>query len=68
MKSEVATISIHLFPKGMYVECENIDSAIFMPEGDIQPLVDFINEVSAFTAPNAQFEITEKGRQFLKQL
>lgn len=68
MKGEMATISIHLFPKGMYVECENIDSAIFMPEGDIQPLVDFINEVSAFTDPSAQFEITEKGRQFLKQL
>lgn len=68
MKGEIATISIHLFPKGMYVECEDVDNAMFIPEGDIQPLIDFINEVSVVTDPNARFEITEKGRQYLKQL
>ncbi len=68
MRGELAEISIHLFPNGMYVECEEIDDAKFIPQGDIQPLVDFINEVSAFTDPNATFQITGKGREHVKKL
>ena len=44
MRGEMAIINIHLFPNGMYVECEDIDDAKFIPEGDIQPLIDFINK------------------------
>lgn len=68
MRGEMATINIHLFPNGMYVECEDIDDAKFIPEGDIQPLIDFINEVSDFTDPNARFALTEKGKQKVKEL
>lgn len=68
MRGELAEISIHLFSNGMYVECEEIDDAKFIPAGDLQPLVDFINEVSSFTDPNARFTITEKGKMHVEKL
>ena len=68
MRGEMATVNIHLFPNGMYVECDDIDDAKFIPEGDIQPLIDFINEVSGLTDPNARFALTEKGKQKIKEL
>lgn len=68
MRGQLAEISIHLFPNGMYVECEEIDDAKFIPQGDIEPLVDFINEVSALTDPDATFQITEKGREHVEKL
>lgn len=68
MRGQLAEISIHLFPNGMYVECEETDDAKFIPQGDIQPLIDFINDVSAFTDPDARFALTEKGKAHVKKL
>lgn len=68
MKGEIATITIHLFPNGMYVESEDTGDGKFIPEGDIQPLIDFINEVQDFTDPNTRFALTEKGKQIAKEL
>lgn len=68
MKGELAEIKLHLFPNGMYVECDDIDDAEFIPECNIQPLVDFINDAQALTSPDTRFTLTEKGKQHLEQL
>lgn len=72
MNGEIATIQLHLFPNGMYVECEETEDGKFIPAGDIRPLLEFINDVQDVCDPDATFTITEKGEkrlgEYLKEL
>lgn len=68
MNGEIAVISIHLFPNGMYVECEDTGTGGFIPAGDGNVLCDFINDVQSVCDPDARFEITDKGREMLDKL
>ena len=40
----------------------------FVPAGDVTRLVDILNEVEDVCNPKATFELTDKGREYLKQL
>lgn len=68
MNGELATIQLHLFPTGIYAECERTGSGEFIPIGDMKPLVDFINMVQEMSDPETKYAITEEGLEFLKQL
>lgn len=68
-----ATITLELFKKGIRAYCEELSEdgdefEEFIPRGDGQALMDFINEVEGYCHPDARFSITEKGRQSLDRL
>ncbi len=67
MNGETALIKIHLFPNGMYVECEALEDGKFIPLGDAKPLLDFINDVQEFYDPDTVFMLTEKGKKMLEE-
>ena len=63
-----ATIVLELYKSGIKASCEDCDSEEFIPRGNGNKLMDFINEVDDICHPDARFEITEKGREHLKKL
>lgn len=67
MKGEIATIQLHLFLNGMYVECEDTDDGEFIPIGNMKPLCEFINKVQEECDPDATYSLTEKGLRMLNQ-
>lgn len=63
MNGEIATIQLHLFPNGIYAECEETEDGTFIPIGDMKPLCEFINKVQGDCDPDATFVLTEKGKK-----
>ena len=63
-----ATITLDLYKKGIRVRCEELsddeeDYEEFIPRGDGQALMDFINSVEDICHPEARFSLTEKGKE-----
>lgn len=67
MNGEIATIQLHLFPNGIYAECEDTEDGKFIPAGDGNALCEFVNKVQDICDPNATFTLTEKGKNMLKK-
>lgn len=63
-----ATITLEMFASGLHVSCDDIGLDEFVPAGDATRLVDILNEVEDVCNPKATFELTDKGREYLKQL
>ena len=63
-----ATITLELFKSGIKASCEDCNEEEFIPRGDGDKLMDFINNVDDFCHPDTTFTITEKGRDFFNQL
>lgn len=61
-----ATITLELFKSGMRVSCEDINDETFIARGDGNALIDFINNVDEICDPDATFELTDKGREYLE--
>ena len=62
-----ATITLDLYKKGIRAYCEELSEdgdefEEFIPRGDGQALMDFINEVEDYCHPDARFRIAEEGR------
>ena len=63
-----ATITLDLYKKGIRAYCEELsedgeDYEEFIPRGDGQALMDFINSVEDICHPEARFSLTEKGKE-----
>ena len=68
-----ATITLDLYKKGIRAYCEELSEdgdeyEEFIPRGDGQALMDFINEVDTFCNPETKFKLTEKGRKEAEKL
>jgi len=64
-----ATITIELHKAGLHVRCEEIDVEEFISKGgDLTPLVDIINLAEEACNPDVEYVITEKGKEYLKEL
>lgn len=63
-----ATIKLELRKAGIIATCEDIEEEVFIKHGDGNALIDFINNVEDICDPEATFQITEKGREYLKSL
>ena len=61
-----ATITLDLYKKGIRAYCEELSEEgdefeEFIPRGDGNALMDFINEVEGICHPDTRFRLTEKG-------
>lgn len=68
-----ATIQLDLYKGGIRAYCPDLSDddylcEEFIPRGDGQALIDFINEVDVFTNPDTVFALTEKGKKEAKKL
>lgn len=63
-----ATITLELFKSGIHATCEDTGDDEFIPAGDGNKLIDFINEVDELTNPDATFTLTEKGKEYARRL
>lgn len=65
MGATYATITIELSKAGLHAYCEELDEDVFCINGDLDPLVELINDAETFCSPDTEFSLTEKGRQNL---
>ena len=63
-----ATITLKLFKGGILFDCEEADISDVIPYGNGNRLMELLNEVEEICDPDATFEITEEGRQYLQKL
>jgi hypothetical protein len=63
-----AKIELELYKSGMRVSCEDTGDETFIPRGNGNALMDFINNVDEICDPEATFVITEKGLKYLEEL
>ena len=68
-----ATIQLDLYKGGIRAYCQDLSDCDdlyeeFIPRGDGQALIDFINEVDELTNPDTVFALTEKGKNEAKKL
>lgn len=68
MSTVYATITIEMSKAGLHCICEDIEEDVFCIDGDLEPLVGLINDVEAYCNPETVFSLTEKGKQYLKEL
>ncbi len=62
-----ATIVLQLSKAGIHAMCEELEKDCFCVDGNLNQLVDLINEAEAFCYPEIVFTITDKGREELKK-
>ena len=62
-----ATIQLNIYKSGIMVSCEDTGDEIFINknDGNLQPLVDFINKVDEECNPETTYTLTEKGKETL---
>lgn len=63
-----ATITLELRKGGMFFICDETDTEVFVNDGDGNKLMDLLNETVAICHPDSRFSITEKGKEYLRQL
>lgn len=63
-----ATIKIKMSKAGLHVISKELEKDVFCVKGDLEPLVDLINEVEELYNPDARFVLTEKGKKLAKEL
>ncbi|MBO7318379.1 MAG: hypothetical protein J6U43_06650 [Bacteroidales bacterium] len=63
-----ATITLELYESGIRAYCEDTGNETFIPRGDGNALMTFINDTEDICHPDATFTITEKGKRYLKSL
>lgn len=68
MSTTFATITLELSKAGIHAICEDTEEDAFIPRDDLQPLVDFINDVEAVCNPDTVFHLTEKGKKEGKRI
>lgn len=62
-----ATIVLQLSKAGIHAMCEELERDCFCVDGNLDPLVDLINDAEAFCNPDTEFTLTDKGREELKK-
>lgn len=73
MSAIYATITLQLSNDGMFIKCDDTETTEYIKKNkngntDMQPLVDFINDVEDMMDPDTTYQITEKGMRYLKLL
>lgn len=66
--SKWASITIDIYDEGLRFKCDDIGKDIFIKAGDAETLLNELNRVCDICDPEARFSLTEKGREYLKQL
>lgn len=61
-----AIITLELFKSGIHLTCENTCHDEFIPSGDGNSLIKYINEIEEMTDTDATLELTEKGKFITK--
>lgn len=62
-----ATIVLQLSKAGIHAMCEELEEDCFCVDGNLEPLVDLINDAEAFCNPDAVFTIADKEREKVKK-
>lgn len=60
------TITLELFKSGIHLMCEDTGHDEFIPHGDGNELMKYINQIEDITDPDATWELTEKGKYVAK--
>ena len=73
MSAIYATITIQLSNDGMFIKCDDTETTEYIKKNkngktNMQPLVDFINDVEDIMDPDVTYQITEEGLRYLKMI
>jgi hypothetical protein len=66
--SKWASITIDIYDEGLRFKCDDIGKDIFIKAGDAETFIKELNLVCDICDPESRFSLTEKGREYLKQL
>lgn len=68
LREKWASIKIDIYDEGLRFKCEDIGKDVFIKAGDAENLLKELNLVCDICDPDARFTLTEKGKEYLKQL
>ena len=65
---KLTDVTLSLYESGIHISCEDIDLDDFVELGNGNKFMDILNDIYYQLDPNATYEITELGKQYLKDL
>ena len=66
--AKLTDVTLGLYESGIRITCEDIDLDDFVEIGNGNKFMEILNDIYYQLDPNATYEITELGRQYLKEL
>lgn len=62
----VTTLTVELYQRGAVIKCEDLDQEYKVDSGN--DFMDVLNEITELCDPDATWQLTEEGKQYLKFL
>ena len=66
--AKLTDVTLGLYESGIRIVCEDIELDDFVELGNGNKFMDILNDIYYQLDPNATYEITELGKQYLKEL
>ena len=66
--AKLTDVTLGLYESGIRITCEDIDLDDFVEIGNGNKFMEILNDIYYQLDPNATYEITELGKQYLKEL